>query len=342
MKAILELFERRYWARIWTAQEILFAKSIFVLCGGSSIKWEHFHWIYSHLDGWRLDHDAVFNKAELRRLWRSSAIRSIARKANWTIRGRSEDWSLRSLISKYKHMESTDPRDMVYALLSLCKDPRTDDSTRTAIVADYSKSTVEVYADALNHIRRSEEDPDSHHFQLCITQLQTALRLDLNDPAVQRETLLCFPKLNYFRFRRFSYTLAGRTRSVGPVSWSLETLKLAQSPRYRLSTETEPSVPFSMTDPLHSLAKAKQHPNETWAMRIFAKKLEDDDQLEEAVELRKRLFEKRRRENFSDPETLGEMIDLAFRLRQLGQDEEATKMCEDILGSIKGDLRRGE
>lgn len=42
-KAIIRFFERSWWSRLWTVQEVVFAKEILVACGNVSLPWDFFH-----------------------------------------------------------------------------------------------------------------------------------------------------------------------------------------------------------------------------------------------------------------------------------------------------------
>jgi hypothetical protein len=45
--SIKELFQRRYWSRVWVVQEIMFARNVLIQCGNWAITWAHLQLFFS-------------------------------------------------------------------------------------------------------------------------------------------------------------------------------------------------------------------------------------------------------------------------------------------------------
>jgi hypothetical protein len=74
-------------------------------------------------------------------------------------------WDIESLVLTFQHFETSDPRDTIYALLSLASDghmaPRELDlSNAASLVPDYTKSTFQVYAEFVRHCVQSNSSLD--------------------------------------------------------------------------------------------------------------------------------------------------------------------------------------
>ncbi|RYP44776.1 hypothetical protein DL768_008787 [Monosporascus sp. mg162] len=67
--------------------------------------------------------------------------------------------SLCKLLKISRSSEVTDPRDCIYALLSLLKPGSLEAESKDAITVDYRKSTSEVYADTMAYIFAQEDGP---------------------------------------------------------------------------------------------------------------------------------------------------------------------------------------
>jgi hypothetical protein len=137
-QALVELCERPYWRRMWIIQEVVNARHITVWCGTRSFEWELVEMLYQKLrilesTSWLAHH--AFATA----VFQSSAGVIIWQRAYW----RHPDTptpNLQTLIEVFHGWQCADVRDKVYALVGMA-------STETAIVPDYSKSTLEIFCD---------------------------------------------------------------------------------------------------------------------------------------------------------------------------------------------------
>lgn len=134
-EAILALWNRSYWKRVWIVQEVLLAKDIIVICGDRSCPWQAF------LDTLHRAHDSRIMPSRSQDYMRQTpARRIIQHKAKWNTNG----WrrTLHYLIETYSEMEAADTRDKVYGLLGLVDGE--------SILADYSLTTEQIYARTLD------------------------------------------------------------------------------------------------------------------------------------------------------------------------------------------------
>lgn len=126
--AIMKLFQRSWFERLWIWQEIWLAgPSALIVCGSRSVPWPVFrnsvfcllnkHWP-ADVDQYSSDtHYMLYNLCQV-----------------------SQSPSFAHLIVNTRHSKCTDPRDRVFALLSLC-----DLADSASVQPDYSKDVSEVY-----------------------------------------------------------------------------------------------------------------------------------------------------------------------------------------------------
>ncbi|KAI1261970.1 heterokaryon incompatibility protein-domain-containing protein [Xylariaceae sp. FL1019] len=138
--ALNHLFFREWFDRLWIRQEIYLARPehAVVCVGGATVSWSIFR------KGWYLLDTKVIS-FRVEPLWRRLALFCSFVRHNL-------DTSLPFLRTEFKYADCEDPRDRIYAVLSLL-----EPSVRAAITPDYSKSTEAVYEEAaIAHIT-------SHH-----------------------------------------------------------------------------------------------------------------------------------------------------------------------------------
>lgn len=168
-KAILALWNRPYWKRVWVVQEVLLAKDIIVICGNHICLWQSF------LDTLHRAHDIRRMPSQSQQHMRQTpARRLLQHKAKW----KTNDWrrSLHYLIETYSEMEATDARDKVYGLLGLVDGE--------SILADYSLTTEQVYARILDSELAKLDNKGQRRF---CTKLRQALGLGYRKPSLQAE-----------------------------------------------------------------------------------------------------------------------------------------------------------
>ncbi|PMD45594.1 hypothetical protein L207DRAFT_382181, partial [Hyaloscypha variabilis F] len=130
LQAINNILQRPLFYRIWIWQEIQWASDESILTvGPSSIGLEQFR---SALQ--LLVRDRVYDRSDIAGL-RQRLVNVLA------MVERVSDKSLRSLIHRTRHLNCTDPRDRIYALLGITDTPLSSPP-------DYSKTVLQVYMEA--------------------------------------------------------------------------------------------------------------------------------------------------------------------------------------------------
>lgn len=169
--ALAELMRDRWFSRRWVVQEISLAKSASLHCGGKMVQWDDFADAVSLF---------IANRERIRNLfgfeeWRhgpstlgdiQSFGASVLLEATRNLFLRTEAGgimepvkNLELLVTSLKTFDASDPRDIVYSLLSIASDtfqptttyqPRGDKDPKEREVkleVDYGKDAVEVYKD---------------------------------------------------------------------------------------------------------------------------------------------------------------------------------------------------
>lgn len=132
--ALTKLLRRPYWQRMWVFQEIILARHGIVHCGSAVAPWTKFK---------ALDHMAAIEHLWLRvqsqAPWAINLRKALFGIAQFSI-PRSEAQHLANVLVPTRHMQATDPRDKIFALLGLCAD-------HGGLVFDYTKPVWEVFVD---------------------------------------------------------------------------------------------------------------------------------------------------------------------------------------------------
>jgi hypothetical protein len=131
--AVLELCERAYWQRLWVLQELRASTKPTLMCGTMRISFEC---LKSFLLNDNSD-ERVQEKAKT--LKQSPGTKMVSLSLEFRSR------SLRSMLYATRHLRCTDPRDRVYAILSVVSSGRQD------IEADYTLNLI----DLLNAVLRN-------------------------------------------------------------------------------------------------------------------------------------------------------------------------------------------
>lgn len=133
---LLEVFlSRPYFSRLWVLQELAHGTLVSLLCGHNVLQWRDFSNAILLLQDQdkprRKRREVGFNASKLVRS-RASALVYAALFQRAKIK-----FGLLELLPKYRHLECKDPRDKIYALLSLSHNP--------SVSADYSLTVQEAY-----------------------------------------------------------------------------------------------------------------------------------------------------------------------------------------------------
>ncbi|KAE9366851.1 HET-domain-containing protein [Stipitochalara longipes BDJ] len=144
--ALVNLFERDYWNRLWCVQEVFNAKTITVYCGDSALPWK------AYLDFRYLIQP--YRDLLLRRL--SSERVSSTRQLWWRVvcdMGPGRMWTpdhptdLMEILLFCRHKLSAEPRDKIYAVLGLLTEHE-----RSQFTVDYNVSVREIFTEVVYYI----------------------------------------------------------------------------------------------------------------------------------------------------------------------------------------------
>jgi hypothetical protein len=149
VNSVVELCERPYWGRLWVFQEIKHARNIMLLSGSHSTSWNYLEALFNG----RIKLYNILPPETARRINCSPAARMIR------LRTKLIDTSLWNLLHESRHLECTDRRDRVYALLSMATEGLED------IEPDYRASLRSLGTSVLrNH--HTINPPESMNFVL--------------------------------------------------------------------------------------------------------------------------------------------------------------------------------
>lgn len=147
--AILALCERNYWRRMWIIQELLLAKSAVIHCGLLDLNWSILVRFLGELQEFKKQGRDIYTPLA-HSILATPAMAMVKTKTEWG----ATPQPLRVLVESYRHHQSTDIRDKVYALLGIAEG--TSDVT-----IDYHKSAKTILLDVYcNEARRSDGDLD--------------------------------------------------------------------------------------------------------------------------------------------------------------------------------------
>lgn len=165
VSSLHQLRDNPWWTRIWTVQEIVLARSAVLRCGAESASWEHLNTLslfafeiahHNTLTIGRPMEEAIFDEvtAGVLKLYIATvSLRSLGHRLLTGSHIRLEE----VLWSQVLTRQSTDPLDMIFALLGLV-------TPRLSISIDYRKSKKEVYSAAMRVMLEQGPHLSALHF----------------------------------------------------------------------------------------------------------------------------------------------------------------------------------
>lgn len=167
--AMRELLNRPWFKRVWIIQEIASAKSGIIMCGQgghtASVPMRAFAVLPSLLEGKGLEVPA-----------HAQAVLDVMPVAGQRRRGWwNERHDLRTLLTKFRSSQSSEPRDFVYALLGIASDT----NVNNVIQPDYEIATEDLFRKTASYLISSEL-PNLESYTLP-TDKETLIQV-LNDP----------------------------------------------------------------------------------------------------------------------------------------------------------------
>jgi hypothetical protein len=152
--AIGKLCGRRYWQRMWIIQEVQLARTLRIFCGNKEISWSA---LKATLD--LASRCLACKEMENEQVLLDVANSLAARLETHRLKRESRGSTLKELLYDCRESLCTDPRDKIYALLSLANDFRSWSTGVWLSLIDYSKSLGQVYGDvmSLNSLRKFKD-----------------------------------------------------------------------------------------------------------------------------------------------------------------------------------------
>jgi hypothetical protein len=138
-RAVLALFQREYWTRIWIVQEIQLARKLTILCGEEHASGSQLQELMRDLQS-ILDRGRAVHTPGLMDVLDSPAATIIRAKMQWN----GDPLPLTMLLRRYRNQHSTDVRDKVYALHGLA-------SNSHAIPINYNITPEELLVEIIYH-----------------------------------------------------------------------------------------------------------------------------------------------------------------------------------------------
>jgi Heterokaryon incompatibility protein (HET) len=185
-EALLALFQLPYWQRLWIVQEICLAAKITLLFDKVSTNWKnvtHFRKLLSTTyfpNKFSLPPGSTFTSTHKADLLRCQAFRLDKHRTS------SHGNVLGYLIESFHSCLCTDPRDKVYALISLA-----EDCQNGQLRPNYFKTVFQVYADVMHFYTSSRHSRGpSQHTPRFSQILQRAFQCDLSAGAMEYQLRL--------------------------------------------------------------------------------------------------------------------------------------------------------
>jgi hypothetical protein len=203
------ILRRPWFRRRWVIQEVAASRNASVQCGSRSINWIDFadavqlfmrkieliRAIYDRTELSKEDPDALSHIE-------SAGATAIVNATNNVLRrgpsGGVLDriWNIEALVMKFLNFETSDPRDTIFALLSLASDghlmndQKVCSKTGGTLAPDYSKPAVQTYIEFMQHCTTSSGSLDMicRYWALPVVDRHLYARRDLPFEAYQKPT----------------------------------------------------------------------------------------------------------------------------------------------------------
>jgi hypothetical protein len=155
-EAVSKLLERVWWRRVWALQEVVVAKSVFLLCGDKVLNWDYLQLAYQPWNDLFLPANASVASIRdttsvtgiiMNRYW----VIAVFHRGMWAVDNNSQ-FTMLGLLHSCNFYDSTDPRDKIYALMGLAQDAADFDPP------NYTKSVVEVYINLARRLIQRDGD----------------------------------------------------------------------------------------------------------------------------------------------------------------------------------------
>ena len=165
-KAISNLFAREYWERCWVLQEVSLAKKITMSCGYKyhTFRQLRFETAVRFLDnvGWQLSYAPKSMPRLPKEPGKMAWVRELRLR---TDRATNANFPLFHLMTYNSKLLSWDPRDRVFSLLGLVRDPH-----YPRYLAEYTKSVEQIYCEVARIFMTRQQQSDLLSYVLSCPQ----------------------------------------------------------------------------------------------------------------------------------------------------------------------------
>jgi hypothetical protein len=170
-----EICRRPYWSRLWVFQELKSAQKIELMCGDATVNWKKFKQDLMDHDS---DVDDVGDVDSLKEIFISEPdpVRHSAATSMVMLCGQRMPTSLWTLLQLTSHLHCYDPRDKVYALLSIAK------TGTVGIDADYAVHLPELMNLVLTNLHSSNPPRTVHEVTIQCDRLKSLMGLEPDFP----------------------------------------------------------------------------------------------------------------------------------------------------------------
>jgi hypothetical protein len=166
LAAVVSLFERDYWRRLWVVQEIFNARSITVHCGSTKLQWAVYQRASDAFRRHRADLDYYFPVGRTDSRRHTSSLNQFSYSQVLVYQGpgslldlRSDmglgEGSLLEVLRACRRKLASDAKDKLYGILGVLPE-----ETRKEFRADYSLSVKDVYTEVVDYLLKTTERLD--------------------------------------------------------------------------------------------------------------------------------------------------------------------------------------
>lgn len=184
--ALIYFFTRSWWSRIWVVQEVMYGQEVIVVCGKHQLPWETLKQATKSYVPGRYMYRKCEASSRLAALcadfeqlnkYKRHYLENPSGSGLPTWKGtRPRDTMLRqplqNLLWIFRHRQATEPKDKIYALLDLAKQP-------VPVEPDYSKSTGDVYCQLAKSLMNGAGEHDPLNYLAITHNIDTPRVLDL-------------------------------------------------------------------------------------------------------------------------------------------------------------------
>lgn len=148
IESYIAFASRPYWSRLWIVQELRAARKIELLCG--LVKYDS-RWLGC------FDLERRLGLDDLTPMYRALPKDAGAQTYSHAFAGSTLPWtSLMSKLQAYRFLSCSDPRDRIYAVLSMLEQPK----SLPPLLVDYERSALQLVVDCIHHFSHADSESE--------------------------------------------------------------------------------------------------------------------------------------------------------------------------------------